>query len=191
MARRDQGIGVGPGVEKPADFKGKTFAVIRTTGADYLLSRFLEKHDLREGTGPDEVKIITGSRRNRFPPSSAAISTASSAGSRGFPSRPDHQGRQGLRLGQRRQPLQSMAVHPAFREDWAKLRTRSSAGARLRQRRPRTIEWTLPATRKRRYDMCVPKKFRLNKQRISPSRSAGVHPRFRHQAFEFYDSLTR
>jgi len=58
-AKRDQGIGVGPGIEKPADFKGKTVAVIRTTGADYLLSRFLEKHSLREGTGPDEVKVIT------------------------------------------------------------------------------------------------------------------------------------
>ena len=59
VARRDQGIGVGPGIDKPADFKGKTVAVIRTTGADYLLSRFLEKHNLREGTGPEEVKVIT------------------------------------------------------------------------------------------------------------------------------------
>jgi ABC-type nitrate/sulfonate/bicarbonate transport system substrate-binding protein len=59
VARRDQGIGVGPGIEKPADFKGKTVAVIRVTGADYLLSRFLERHSLREGSGPDEVKVIT------------------------------------------------------------------------------------------------------------------------------------
>jgi ABC-type nitrate/sulfonate/bicarbonate transport system substrate-binding protein len=59
VARRDQGIGVAAGINSPQDFKGKKVAVIRTTGADYLLSRFLERHGLREGSGPDEVNVIT------------------------------------------------------------------------------------------------------------------------------------
>lgn len=59
VARRDQGIGVGPKIRAPQDFKGKKVAVIRVTGADYLFSRFLERHGLREGTGPDEVNALT------------------------------------------------------------------------------------------------------------------------------------
>ena len=159
LARRDQGIGVGPGIEKPADFKGKTFAVIRTTGADYLLSRFLEKHNLREGTGPDEVKIITVQPAEWIP----AIQRGDLNGFFGWEpwlsKLPQIIKGAKVYAWASDDNLYNQWLFTAFREDWAK-QNPELAGAVYNSLADAT-DWT-NANKEEAIDMCA-KKFRLNR----------------------------
>ncbi len=159
VARRDQGIGVGPGIDKPADFKGKTFACIRTTGADYLLSRFLEKHNLREGTGPDEVKIITVQPAEWIP----AIQRGDLNGFFGWEpwlsKLPQIIKGAKVYAWASDDNLYNQWLFTAFREDWAK-QNPELAGAVYNSLAEAT-DWT-NANKDEAIDMCA-KKFRLNK----------------------------
>jgi ABC-type nitrate/sulfonate/bicarbonate transport system substrate-binding protein len=59
ISPKDIGIGVSSKINGPQDFKGKKVGMIRATAGDYLFHRFTQKHGLREGTGPDQVQVLT------------------------------------------------------------------------------------------------------------------------------------
>jgi ABC-type nitrate/sulfonate/bicarbonate transport system substrate-binding protein len=59
ISGKDIGIGVGPNITKPEDFKGKKFGMIPGGTGHYLFDKFIQKHGLREGTGPDELQIVS------------------------------------------------------------------------------------------------------------------------------------
>ena len=58
ISTKDIGIGVGPKINGPQDFKGKKVGMLRATASDYVFYKFTQKHGLREGTGPDEIQVI-------------------------------------------------------------------------------------------------------------------------------------
>lgn len=58
ISPKDIGIGVGPKIKGPQDFKGKKVGMIRATAADFLFHKFTQKHGLKEGTGPDEIQVV-------------------------------------------------------------------------------------------------------------------------------------
>jgi ABC-type nitrate/sulfonate/bicarbonate transport system substrate-binding protein len=159
VARRDQGIGVGPGIDKPADFKGKTVAVIRTTGADYLLSRFLEKHNLREGTGPEEVKVITVQPAEWIPAIQRGDINAFFGWEPWLSKLPQIIKGAKVYAWASDDNLYNQWLFAAFREDWAK-KNPELAGAVYNSLADAT-DWAL-ANKEEAIDMCA-KKFRLNR----------------------------
>jgi ABC-type nitrate/sulfonate/bicarbonate transport system substrate-binding protein len=169
VARRDQGIGVGAGIEKPADFNGKTVAVIRTTGADYLLSRFLERHSLREGTGPDEVKVITVQPAEWIPAIQRGDINAFFGWEPWLSKLPQIVKGARVFAWASDDDLYHQWLFAAFREDWAK-QNPDLAGATYASLAEAT-DWAI-ANKEEAIDMAA-KKFRLNKNDFA-NQVAGV-----------------
>jgi NitT/TauT family transport system substrate-binding protein len=59
ISGKDIGIGVGPKIAAPADFKGKKFGMIAGSTGEYLFDRFCQKHGITQGTGPDAAQMLS------------------------------------------------------------------------------------------------------------------------------------
>src|SRR5260221_8922152 len=57
ISGKDIGIGTGPKIQKPEDFKGKKVGMIPGSTGEYLFDRFTKKHNLPQ-TGPDAVTTV-------------------------------------------------------------------------------------------------------------------------------------